>query len=316
MKKITFIVFLLLSLSILAQEKYSKEISLLTDNDLYVSLTSDRYYTNGLFLSYKYVSKNKPENLEKRIFEWQLGHEMFSPYKAIVIDPSKHDRPFAAHFFIDFTIRNVYKNNQIFKFGGQFGVIGKNAYGRELQNFIHDLYDFKRAEGWEYQIKDALSINLEANYSKHLLADESNHYDFNAVANARIGTVYTDASAGFYSRIGFLSLQKIANSIAFGTNVNNENTNYNREAESFFYIKPMLHYILYDATLEGSFLNAGSPVTKKPKSVRFELEIGLKFTANRFNFGYMINYQSNKTENLRFSNGYTFGRISINYLLH
>jgi hypothetical protein len=316
MKNISILLFLLLSFSFLAQEKYAREVSILSDNDLYVSLSSDRYYTNGLFLSYKYLSKNIPKNLEKKIFEWQLGHEMFSPYKAITTDKSRHDRPFAAHFFINFNIKNVYKSNQILTFGGQFGVIGRNAYGEELQNFIHDLYRFKPAAGWEFQVKNAVSINLKANYINHLATDKKNLYDLNMIAGGRIGTVYTDFSAGLYSRIGFLSLQKMANSIAFSTHLNSENTRFTRAAESFFYLQPTFHYIFYDATLEGSFLNTGSPVTKKPNSIGFELEIGLKFTVNRFNFAYGINYQSNKTSGLRYSNGYTYGRISIHYLLH
>ncbi|MFQ3181499.1 MAG: lipid A 3-O-deacylase, partial [Polaribacter sp.] len=47
----------------------------------------------------------------------------------------------------------------------------------------------------------------------------------------------------------------------------------------------------------------------------FSLEIGFKFTANRFNFGYTFNYNTNKSKNLRFDNGHEYGAINFSYLL-
>ncbi|XGA85222.1 hypothetical protein OEG92_05800 [Polaribacter sejongensis] len=47
----------------------------------------------------------------------------------------------------------------------------------------------------------------------------------------------------------------------------------------------------------------------------FHLELGLKFTANRFNFGYSFHYNTSKSKDLRFTNGHRYGRIAINYLL-
>ena len=67
MKNRIFIVFLLLSFTILSQKKFSKELSVTTDNDLYVSFKRDRYYTNGIFLSYSYLSKFSNTNLDKKI---------------------------------------------------------------------------------------------------------------------------------------------------------------------------------------------------------------------------------------------------------
>lgn len=316
MKKMLLLLFLIITGSIVSQNKFSKEFKILSDNDLYVSLYNDRYYTNGLFLSYKYLANNKSEKLHKKISEWEIGHEMYSPYKAIVTNTTQHDRPFAGYLYGSFSYHFLYKNHQNLKTTLQVGFIGKNALGRELQNFVHDIYGFQRAVGWDFQIKDAFALNFNAAYVKHLGMISSKLIDFNIIAKSRIGTIYTDASAGFISRIGFSKLTDIANSIAFGTNINNENTTFSRERESFIFIKPMVQAIFYDATFQGSFLNTGSPITKDPNNLKFELEIGFQFTANRFNFGYIFNYQTNKTDNLRFDNGNRFGRILIAYLFH
>ena len=315
MKYKFFFFLLFISVHLTSQEKYSKEISFKNDNDLYVSTFKDSYYTNGMFLSYKYISKFKSKNQEKKILEWKIGHEMFTPYKSIVQSIVEHDRPFAGYLFGSFGINRVYKNNTTLKTTIQIGVIGPNSFSEELQDFIHDIYGFKKAVGWKHQIRNAFGLNFNANYNKYITKISSNYFDTHWVNQTKLGTIYTNISSGFYTRIGFKPLQKIINTIAFNTNLNNKNTNGVREIENFMYLKPTLTYAIYDATLQGSFLNTTSEVTKELNPIIFALEVGLKFTANRFNFGYTYNYNTNKTDNLRFRNGHKYGTIIINYLI-
>ncbi|PQJ73571.1 lipid A deacylase LpxR family protein [Polaribacter butkevichii] len=315
MKNFLFILALFASSLIIAQEKFSKEISFRTDNDLYVSATRDRYYTSGVFLEYRYLSSKKNEFLEKRIFEWKIGHEMYTPYKATVENMNEHDRPFAGYLYGGFKIQRVYKSNQIFNTSAQIGVIGADSYAEELQEFIHDIYGFKKAVGWQYQIKNAFALNFNAEYLKTLATTNDNNLDITWVNTLNAGTVYTNIASGFYSRIGLKPLQNLTNSIAFNTNLNDDKTSNYREIESFFFVKPMLRYAFYDATLQGSFLNKTSPITKNIMPFVFDIEVGLKFTANRFNFGYSFNYNTSKSKDLRFTYGHRYGSVIINYLL-
>lgn len=316
MKKIIFTLFLFIASFAISQEQFSKEISFITDNDLYVSVIRDRYYTSGIFLGYKFLSKNKNEGIEKRIVEWQLRHEMYTPYKSTVTNILEHDRPFAGYLYGSFGINRVYKNQQILKTSVQLGVIGANAKAKELQEFIHDIYGFKKAVGWDYQIKNALAINFKADYIKPLFKNENKTLDILWQNNINIGTVYTNTSTGFYTRIGLKPLQKITNSIAFGTNLNDNQNNSFRKIESFFYVNPMIRYNLYDATIQGSFLNKTSEVTREIMPFVFDVELGIKFTANRFNFGYAFIYNTSKSKDLRYTYGHKYGTISVNYLLN
>ncbi len=315
MKYFIFTLTLFVSSFSIAQEKFSKEISLITDNDLYVSAVRDRYYTSGIFLTYRYLSSKKNESLEKRIFEWKIGQEMYSPYKAVVENVNEHDRPFAGYLYGSFGINRVYKKPQILKTSIQIGLIGSNSYAEELQEFIHDIYNFKKAIGWKYQIEKAFALNFNAEYLKTILKTKKNGFDVTWANEINLGTVYTNVATGFNARIGFKPLQKISNSIAFNSNLNNEQNNSFREIESFFYIKPMLRYAAYDATLQGSFLNNKSVVTKELVPLVFKIELGLRFTANRFNFGYDFIYNTKKSKGLRYTYGHKYGRITINYLL-
>ncbi len=311
-----FLCLFFLPFLIFSQEKFSKEVSFITDNDLYVSTVKDRYYTSGIFLSYRYLSKTKKENQEKKILEWQIGHEMFTPYKSVVQGIKEHDRPFASYLYGSFGINRIYKNNSILNTTIQIGTVGPGAFGKELQDFIHDIYGFKKAIGWKYQIKNAFGVNFNTNFNQFLVKDISNHYDISWINSVKLGTVYANISSGFYARLGFKPLAKIINSIAFETNLNNKHTNFNRTVESFLYIKPLVRYALYDATIEGSFLNTSSEVTKDLVPFVFHLEVGLKFTANRFHFGYVFHYNTNKSKILRRNNGNNYGTIAVHYLLH
>lgn len=308
--------FLFFFFTIFSQEKYAKEISFITENDLYVSTKKDRYYTNGVFLKYRYLSNTKKDNQEKRILEWQIGHEMYSPYKAIVQNIDEHDRPFASYLFGEFGVNRVYKNHTILNTSLQIGVIGPDAFGKELQDFIHDIYGFRKAIGWEFQIKNALGLNLNAEYTKFLVKDSSNYYDLTWINDAKFGTIYTNISSGFYARIGFKPLASILNSMAFNTNLNNDTTNFTRELESFFYLKPTLKYSFYDATIQGSFLNTSSAVTKELVPLVFHIEAGLNFTSNRCTFGYVFHFSSNSSQQLRYVNGNIYGTVFINYSMH
>jgi hypothetical protein len=130
-----------------------------------------------LFLSYQYIADNKKEKEEKRIFEWQLGHEMFSPYKAIVPSISQHDKTFAAYLYGSFRIHRFYKNDRMFNTSLQVCVLGLAAFEKEVQDFIHDINDFDMTVGWKHQIKNSFRFNLNVCYLKHLLRDTSNYMD-------------------------------------------------------------------------------------------------------------------------------------------
>ena len=311
MKQKIFFFILLSSISLFSQRKYAKEFSFLNDNDLYISPNQDRYYTNGMFFSYRYLSNNTTEKLEKKIFEIQIGHHMYTPFKATVEQSSDHDRPFAGYLFGRFGMQNFYKNNTILKSSIEIGVIGPAAMSKELQDFIHDIYGYKKAIGWKHEIASALGLNLNLEYIKNLAND--NHFDINWTNNVRAGTVYTDFSTGFYGRIGINPLQKIINSIAFNGNLNNKNTSFSNKPEAFIYLKPMISYVLYDATIQGSFLNNNSPITFGIKPFKFTAEVGIRATFNRFNLGYAINYHTKKLNSYRVPKENFYGTLQFNY---
>jgi len=318
-----FLLFTFLTSFIAAQQKFSKEISFVNDNDLYASIERDQYYSNGMFLSYRYLPSNSGSvlseskvKLSKKIYEIQAGHEIYSPFRSTVISPSQHDRPFAAHLFGSFGVTRVYKSKKIFKTSLLIGVIGENALGRELQEFIHDIYNFRTPIGWRYQIQNMLSLNIDALYIDALGTNETGLVDINFVGKARLGLTFNEVSAGLKGRFGFNKLQPLDNSIAFNTHLNNNNTEHTRAIESFIYHETTLSLVGYDATIQGSLFNNNSPITFTPNTFRLDFEVGYRFTSNRWNFGYAFHYQSNALPNLRNDGGHFYGRLFFGFLFN
>lgn len=314
MKLFCSIYFFLFSFYLFSQKNYSNEILFENDNDLYVSTKSDRYYTNGLFVKYRYLIK--PKKYEKRIFEWEIGHKMYTPYKAIVTSIEEHDRPFAAYLYSGFKISRIYKNKRILNTKIEIGTIGPEAKGKELQNLIHDIYEYANIDGWKYQISNAFAFNFNTEYISPLSKKELKKFDVFWTNEARLGTVFTDLNSGLLLRLGFKPLLNSLNSVSFGSHLNYSNKEYLRKMESFLFFKPSLSLVFYDATLQGSFLNSNSLVTSEINPIVFNLSVGFKVTSKRFNFSYTFNYNTNKSRDLKMSNGYKYGSISLGYLLN
>ena len=310
MRTILFFIFTNLAFLCSAQNNFSKEFSLISDNDLYTSIIRDGYYTNGLFLNYKVLKKEISEDSPKKIFNFQVGHMMFTASKSTLQFTFSQDRPFAGYLFAGFGINRFYKSNAMFTTSFELGVIGPNAKGHELQNFMHGFFDFPDPSGWKHQINNAFALNLNASYLHYFKNINSATFDVSSYNLLKTGTVFTSISTGIYSRIGIKNLQPFSNSVAFNSNLN-KNAASNKE--SFIFIKPMINYTLYDATIEGSFLNKTSPVTFDVMPFHFSIELGYRYYRKRFLYGYTYTYHTQKLKSLRAAKTNSFGSIYIGY---
>lgn len=312
MRVFIFLFFIGFTFLSVAQNNFSKEISLISDNDLYTSYYRDGYYTNGLFLTYRTVKDDISKELPKKIYKFQAGHMMFTAVKSTLQFASTHDRPFAGYFYGAFGVSRFYKSNTIFTTDVEIGVLGPNSKGEELQNFMHGIYNYPKPLGWKHQIQNAFALNFNASYLHYFSNSSSNTLDISSYNSLKIGTVFTNISTGIYSRIGFKKLQPFTNSVAFNSNLNTSSKSY---SESFVFIKPMLNYTLYDATIQGSFLNKTSPVTFDVMPFHFSLELGYRYYRKRFLYGYTYTYHTKKLKSLRAAKSNSYGSIYIGYYL-
>jgi lipid A 3-O-deacylase len=311
-KKVLF-VFLLLSSLVSFGQARTAEIGFITDNDLYTSSKNDMYYTNGLELFYRYLSKNNNEKINKKITEFRVGQYLYNPRFINEAAVTINDRPFAGYLFTEVGRSFFYQNESVLKTDFQLGYVGSNAFGKEMQESFHKIIGYKKVYGWENQIHNALALQAHAVFSKKMFTSKQHDFvDFHWVSEANLGTVLTGASTGFLARFGFKKLRAVYDSNLYDAAVSA--TPQSQVREFYFYANPSFNYQMYDATIQGSMFNYDSPVTFTLKPLRFNAEAGFKYRHDNFNLAYIFMYRGKELEK-EGNTGYFYGSIRVSYLL-
>ena len=179
-----------------AAQSHSTEIGIETDNDSYLLQGSDRYYTDGIFIYYRHALKamdGDSTKLRNKVLGFETGQKIFNPQSGSIANfngadqPGLIDRPFAAYLYIGATLNFLYKNESNLKLSAQIGVVGPDAFGKQVQDFVHDNFGFYHPSGWEYQINNNFEINLSAEYNKLLARGSWIDISASGYANLRYG---------------------------------------------------------------------------------------------------------------------------------
>jgi len=289
LKLFFLLVFIVCSTGAFAQT-HATEIGAETDNDSYLFQGSDKYYTDGIFLYYRHaLSVNGSPKLQNKVLGFELGQKIFNPQSGSIADlsgvdhPELIDRPFAAYLYVGSTLNFLYKDESNLKLSAQIGMVGPNAYGKQVQDFVHDNFGFYHPSGWEYQINNDFEVNLSASYNK-LLARNS-WIDVSLASYVNLGLGFSGAGVGPMVRLG--SFNQLFNSVSTQSTVTQDkNTQLLHKNEFFFYYEPLANYVAYDATIQGGLSDnhSGLEITKDKEPFIFSQEFGVGFTANHFVF--------------------------------
>lgn len=314
-KKAFLVLLILTSVFTFGQGK-TAEIGFITDNDLYTSSKNDMYYTNGLEIFYRFLSKNENPKINKKITEFRIAQYIYNPRFINKEAVDVNDRPFTAYLFAEAGRSFFFKSESVLKTDFQLGFMGPNALGEETQVGFHKIIGYKKVYGWENQLHNAFAVQAHVVYSKKMFP--SAHYDFvdlHFQSEANLGTIFTGVSTGFMARFGFKKLIPIYNSNMYDASVSAEVQPNIREF--YFYAMPSVNYQFYDATIEGSMFNDTSPITFDLVPLRFNAEFGLKYRHNNFNMSYSFIYRGRELEgDVNDTNsGYFFGSIRFGFLL-
>jgi hypothetical protein len=278
------LLFLFVTLGLFAQTR-SHEFAIQTDNDSYLGQGSDRYYTNGIFFYYRKALK-ADNDLQNKVLGFEIGQKMYNPQSGYVPNADFIDRPFAAYSYIGSTLNLLYKNESNLKLSAQIGLVGPAAGGEPIQKLIHNTFGFYHLNGWQYQITNDVQLNLGAEYNK-LLARAS-WVDLSLTSYANLGNGFTGAGVGPLLRLG--NFNQLFNSVSTQSTVSAQDQPGLLHAhEIFFYYKPQVNGVLYDATIQGSLFNKNhdpnsQEVTLNKKPVIFSNQLGVAFTTSRFMF--------------------------------
>lgn len=260
------------------------EIGFQADNDSFLAQGSDRYYTNGVFIYYrKALDVGKSTVLANKVLGFEIGQKLFNPQSAAIPSVDFLDRPFAGYLFAGTSLNLLYKNESNLKLTGRIGVVGPASGGQDIQEFIHHTFGFYPPQGWEYQVRNDVEVNLSAEYNQ-LLARAS-WIDVSAATYANLGTGFISAGAGPLFRFG--NFNQLFQSASTQSTASKGSSNLLHQHEFFLYYKPQANLVGYDATIQGSIFKdhpeAGTlEVTKDPRRFIFSNEVGANYVSGRF----------------------------------
>jgi lipid A 3-O-deacylase len=308
---LTAAIILLSAYATIAQT-FKNEFGFRSDNDSYLAQGSDRYYTNGLFIHFRRAVNQQTlkEDLEKKIYEISAGQEIYNPYSGSASDPARHDRPFAGYLYAGGALSWFYTNESILKTSVELGTTGPNSLAESGQELLHNTVGFYELSGWDYQIKNALTINLSAQYTRLLHRSSNKATDFSFEGYANAGTTFSGAGAGILFRAG--GLNQLFNSAYTNAVIgNNAKTKALVKREVFFYAKPQLNIVAYDATIQGSMFNNNDPVTFGIKPLVFAQQIGFNYSSQRFTVDFGMLFKTKEVKST--AKAHQYGSLSMFY---
>jgi len=292
---------------------YKNEFGFRSDNDSYLAYGQDRYYTNGLFIWFRRATDQRKlnEKLDKMVWEVEAGQKMYNPQSGNITDIDYVDRPFAAYLYAGGSMNLLFKSENSLKISLQAGTIGPNAKGEEAQKLMHSIVGFYEIKGWQWQVNNEAGLNADISYKHFLHRSGPGTTDFTIDSYANIGNTFAGAGAGLLFRAG--ELRHLFHSAITESTVSNNSTLQDlNDREFFFYARPMLHYVAYDATIEGGlFRKDKGPVTFDVKPLVFSQQAGVIYSKNRWTADFSVIFKSREVKSI--ARPHQYGSAALSY---
>ncbi len=144
------------------------------DNDVWASGGADRWYTNGLRVSWSWNARastvlGRGLDLAAKWWVWEdssptltyaFGQSMYTPADITRAVPQPFDRPWGAFLFVSATA-HAYRDKEFRATELKWGTTGRAALGESAQAGVHKhLTNSARPAGWDQQLKTRVGLQL------------------------------------------------------------------------------------------------------------------------------------------------------------
>jgi lipid A 3-O-deacylase len=278
---------------------YTKELTLITENDNYNFTKKDRYYSNGLFLRYQWLAKQlSSPRLATKLHRIEAGQMIYNPRlnrRSLEQVLEQQDRPYAGWLYASYGQTNVFNDERVLQFDGSVGVLGPAAKGKEVQTNYHSLIGLYKLYGWENQVQNEVGINASVRYYQPLIA-ATKTFSLHVTGKATLGNTFTNASAGVLLKLGKLEDEQYT---AFWTGRLGQSKKEQRhQTEFIFFLEPMLMAQAYNATIQGGlFREDKGNYTAELNPFIYIVKSGIILSTRRISFSayYHIKQREAKT---------------------
>jgi len=195
----------------------SGRFTLIEENDAIAPSPTDRWYTQGLMLSYLSApvagpafdwlfptTFTNPDAPRTRRFEIVLGQSIFTPANTRLIPPDPLDRPYAGWLYAGLGWYQETNRSSLDHLELQLGVVGPAALAKEVQGGFHDLLGQKTSAAWGFQLKNEPGIVISYDHKWRLGMPLGSGFAVDAIPEfgGSLGNVFTYGQAGLMLRFG------------------------------------------------------------------------------------------------------------------
>lgn len=242
-----------------AQTEYrNRGFSIANENDVYLLLSYDRYYSNGIFLDYRFSPYLKTGDTAstKRVYRFGLMHRFWTPQDVTIVNSEHYWRPYAGMLNLNFRSAEFYGLNQRFEYGLDLGVIGKISGAQAFQEGYHKVFGFPNPQGWDTQISNGLIIDLKLEYNRQFIV-RPGKIDMISSTQASLGNGFTNARQRIDFRFG--KLQNLRHSAFFNALIGEGSDQV--VTHTYFFLGYGLEVVGHNTTIQGHVFGDDSPLT-------------------------------------------------------
>ncbi len=253
-------------------------VSLRVENDIYFS---DRYYTNGLKLSYtgfgddfwtsgvQFAALNLFVPDGRQAYQTvSIGQKMCVSSDINIPNPPLDDRPYAGWLYAAFGA-HLASENRLDSLTVNLGVVGPLSLAEDAQKFFHSIIDADWPRGWHNQIENEPGIIVAYEHSERLWrAAITDNFSADVIGSlgAEFGNVMTQGRARAFVRFGFnMPYSFMPNRIdaSDGNDVEWRPSDSSPDWHCFMYGGGAARFVGYDITLDGNTYRDSRSVVPK-----------------------------------------------------
>lgn len=303
------------------------------DNDLFGG--TDENYTNGARLSwiskarhidqssrvYRFLNRlTDASRLRKRDVDWvnnlgiSLTQLMFTPEDIAARELLEGQRPYAGWLGVGFSL-HAKTDTDLHTMELSLGVVGPASGAENTQDFIHDLRDIDKAQGWDHQLENEFTVNLH--YRRAIKAFEwsafNDQLEMQGIAQfgADLGNAWIIARAGGTVRIGYnlpadFSDPKLS-ATAYTHQLFAEREERARSFSAYLIFAAEGRAVGRDIFLDGNTFADSHSVDKRPFVADLTAGVGLRYKRLRLTYAHTY-----RTEEFRGQDGgQVFGSLAL-----
>lgn len=278
----------LASSSLLSQQgyepnNYTHQLELRHDNDFF--LLTDRYYSSGLYLTYRHRLENGLFGSSEQL-EFRLGQEVYTPAQTQSLNSQLFDRPYVGFTGLLANWSKAYEKS-LFQIGWLFGIAGNNSGAGGFQRWYHKAVAISDSPLWIDELNNSLHLNLYSSFTKEWTI-MPNPFGIRAAIQPKIAVGSRDIFAEAEALLHFGRRNHMGKSIAYDQLGSNAR-------EIYFSLSAGYRRVFYNGLIEGNGFGDSSEVLRIPETYLLKLGFDFNHRFDRNDYKVGIRYHSSET---------------------